>query len=56
MNIYDTKIVRCSICDKCIGEISFDANIDSAKCVECNKPYTDNEKQQKTMTFFTFAS
>lgn len=38
MNIYDTKIVRCTICNKCIGEIRFDAKINSAKCGQCNRP------------------
>lgn len=50
MNIYDTKIARCSICGKFIGEIIFDAILNSAECGHCNKIMIDNDKKSKNCT------
>jgi len=41
LNIYDTKVVRCVICDKSIGEIEFDAEIIRPKCGQCSNPMPD---------------
>jgi len=41
LNIYDTKVVRCVICDKPIGEIEFDAEIIRPKCGQCSNPMPD---------------
>ena len=38
MNIYDTKSVRCSICDRFIGEIDHDAVVTLPKCGSCANP------------------
>ncbi|RJQ26201.1 hypothetical protein C4565_07310 [Candidatus Parcubacteria bacterium] len=43
MNIYDTKLVRCSICGKFVGEISFDAIIHLVKCGQCNQTNHDDK-------------
>lgn len=38
MNIYDTKVVRCAVCDKCIGEVDYDAEVIFPKCGRCANP------------------
>lgn len=38
MNIYDTRVIRCSKCDKYIGEVEFDAEIILPKCGRCANP------------------
>jgi hypothetical protein len=38
MNIYDTKVIRCAKCDKCIGEANYDAEIILPKCSKCANP------------------
>ena len=35
MNIHDTKVVVCSKCKKAIGEVNFDAQIQSSICGFC---------------------
>lgn len=45
MNLYDTKIVRCVICKKSIGEVEFDAEIIRPKCGQCSNPVlSSNDK------------
>jgi len=45
LNIYDTKTIRCSICQKAIGEVDFDAEIIRPKCGQCSNPIPDiNDK------------
>lgn len=41
MNIYDTKPIRCVICQKAIGEVDFDAEIIRPKCGQCANPILD---------------
>lgn len=48
MNIYDTKLVRCTVCGKCVGEINFDAIIKIVKCGYCNKIDIDNEMHRSS--------
>lgn len=38
MNIYDKCVIRCAICDKCIGEVDYDAEIIFPKCGKCANP------------------
>lgn len=38
MNIYDTRVIHCSKCDKYIGEVEFDAEIILPKCGKCANP------------------
>lgn len=35
MNIYDTRTIRCVTCDRCIGEIDYDAEVRVPKCGYC---------------------
>lgn len=41
MNIHDTKIISCSICGKCIGEMNFDASIAHPRCGRCEQADAD---------------
>lgn len=43
MNIYDKKIVRCSRCDQCIGEVDYDAEIMLPKCGQCANPLPEGD-------------
>lgn len=43
MNIYDTKSVNCSKCDKFIGEIEFDAVVILPKCGRCADPIPEGD-------------
>jgi hypothetical protein len=43
MNIYDTKSVHCSKCDKFIGEIEFDAIVILPKCGKCADPIPEGD-------------
>lgn len=43
MNIYDTKVVRCCICGKTIGEVEYDAEIILPKCGHCVEPLPLND-------------
>lgn len=38
MNIYDTRVIRCSKCDRYIGEVEFDAEVILPKCGKCANP------------------
>jgi len=35
LNLYDTKIIHCVTCDKCVGEVDYDAEITQPKCGYC---------------------
>jgi hypothetical protein len=41
LNLYDTKTIRCAICQKAIGEVDFDAEIIRPKCGQCSNPIPD---------------
>ncbi|HXX05548.1 MAG TPA: hypothetical protein VEJ68_01885 [Candidatus Bathyarchaeia archaeon] len=43
MNIYDKKSVRCSRCDKFIGEIDYDAIVTLPKCGRCANPLPEGD-------------
>jgi hypothetical protein len=43
MNIYDQKSVRCSKCDRFIGEIDYDAVITLPKCGHCANPLPEGD-------------
>jgi hypothetical protein len=43
MNIYDKKSVRCSKCDKFIGEIDYDAVVTLPKCGRCANPLPEGD-------------
>ena len=43
MNIYDTKSIYCSKCDKFIGEIDFDAVVILPKCGRCADPIPEGD-------------
>lgn len=37
MNLYDTKLVYCSKCGKCIGEVEYDSEISPLLCGLCSR-------------------
>jgi hypothetical protein len=43
MNIYDKKSVRCSNCDRFIGEIDYDAVVTLPKCGRCANPLPEGD-------------
>ena len=43
MNIYDMKSVRCSKCDRFIGEIEYDAVVTLPKCGRCANPLPEGD-------------
>jgi len=43
MNIYDKKSVRCSMCDRFIGEIDYDAVVTLPKCGRCANPVPEGD-------------
>jgi phage FluMu protein Com len=49
MNIYDTKIVSCTICGKCIGEINFEATIEAPKCGKCKQTSAVNKIKRRSL-------
>ncbi len=53
MNIYDKKSVRCSRCDRFIGEIDYDAVVTLPKCGRCANPMPEgDDKLQYIVTKF----
>ena len=53
MNIYDKKSVRCSKCDRFIGEIDYDAVVTLPKCGRCANPMPEgDDKVQYIITKF----
>ncbi|PIW35897.1 MAG: hypothetical protein COW26_01980 [Nitrosopumilales archaeon CG15_BIG_FIL_POST_REV_8_21_14_020_33_23] len=45
MNIYDTQVIRCIKCDKCIGEIDYEAKVIRPMCGQCYDPKPDVKDQ-----------
>lgn len=43
MNIYDKKSVRCSQCDRFIGEIDYDAVVTLPRCGRCANPMPEGD-------------
>ncbi len=41
MNLYDTKSIQCSRCEKFIGEIDCDASVIFPKCGKCAKQLSE---------------
>jgi hypothetical protein len=41
MNIYDTRVIRCSKCNRYVGEVEYDAEIILPKCGKCANPTPD---------------
>jgi phage FluMu protein Com len=39
--LYDTKVIRCTKCNKSIGEAEYDAEIVFPKCGHCADPTPD---------------
>lgn len=57
MNLYDTKVVICANCKKCIGEVDFDVIVIHPLCGQCTNqlpegddiPYTASHYQNKSL-------
>ena len=43
LNDYDMKSIRCSKCDKFIGEIDYDAVVTLPKCGRCANPLPESD-------------
>ena len=43
LNIYDKKSVRCSQCDRFIGEVDYDAVVILPKCGHCANPLPEGD-------------
>jgi len=41
--MYDMKSIHCSICDRFIGEVDFDAVVVLPKCGHCANPLPEGE-------------
>jgi hypothetical protein len=53
MNIYDKQSVRCSKCDRFIGEIDCDAVVILPKCSRCANPMPEgDDKVRYTLSKF----
>jgi hypothetical protein len=53
LNLYDTKVIRCTKCNKSIGEVEFDAEIVFPKCGHCADPIPDGfDKLSYTISSF----
>ncbi|MEE8181281.1 MAG: hypothetical protein V3T67_05520 [Nitrosopumilaceae archaeon] len=43
MNLYDTKVIRCARCEKCMGEIDYDAEVIRPLCGQCANPLPEGD-------------
>lgn len=51
LNLYDTKTIRCVICQKAIGEVDFDAEIIRPKCGQCSNPIPDTRDKMPYLIY-----
>jgi len=51
LNLYDTKTIRCAICQKAIGEVDFDAEIIRPKCGQCSNPIPDTRDKMPYLIY-----
>jgi phage FluMu protein Com len=52
MNLYDTIVIRCTKCNKAIGEVESGAEIIFPKCSKCVEPIPDADKLAYTLSNF----
>lgn len=52
MNMYDTKQIYCTICEKCIGEVDSESKIINALCGQCANPLPEGEKILYTISHY----
>lgn len=38
LNLYDTRVIRCARCDKCLGELDYDTEVIRLLCAQCANP------------------
>jgi len=43
LNIYDTRMIRCVKCDKCLGELDYDAEVMHPLCGQCANPLPEGD-------------
>jgi hypothetical protein len=43
LNLYDTRIIRCVRCQKCLGELDYDAEVMRPLCGQCANPLPEND-------------
>lgn len=51
LNLYDTKTIKCAICQKAIGEVDFDAEIIRPKCGQCSNPIPDTRDKMPYLIY-----
>ncbi len=51
LNIYDTKTIRCVICDKPIREVNYDAELIRPKCGQCSNPIPDTKDKMHYLIY-----
>ncbi|MCV0401340.1 MAG: hypothetical protein K5777_05115 [Nitrosopumilus sp.] len=49
MNLYDKKMVKCTECDKTVGEIDMEVEVKDVVCNKCQ-----NKKQKENESSFSF--
>ena len=52
MNIYDTKQIYCTRCEKWIGEVDYEAKIINALCGQCANPLPEDDKILYTVSHY----
>ncbi len=43
LNLYDTRVIRCARCDKCLGELDYDAEVIRPLCGPCANPLPEGD-------------
>jgi hypothetical protein len=43
LNLYDTRIIHCVRCEKCLGELDYDAEVIRPLCGKCANPLPEGD-------------
>jgi hypothetical protein len=52
LNIYDTRIIKCIICERYVGEIEYDAKVIRPLCGKCADPLPEGDKILYTVSHY----
>ena len=50
LNLYDTRVIRCVRCNKCLGELEYDAEVIRPLCGQCANPLPEGDDILYTMS------